>query len=215
MSSLSPNGTGRYALVSSFYGPGATGGWYLTALASLMSYALHQNKRTADSITADIIAVLTFPTVAAAHLISQVRSFPRDTENVDDTTLARNTKSVEAALIITETFLAIDVLLFLLTVGFKCVKRGCLLAAVGLFCFAAECYLYLSHAVKQRLERNFDRPFLINFTKVLICIVVLLFVCITVALILILLFFLCERRYHRLLWLIGKPGKREKNASEP
>ena len=71
MESISPDTQkDRYTLVSSFYGPGAVAGWHLTILACLLAFAAQPRKRT-DSITADLIAVQTFPTIAAAHLLSQ------------------------------------------------------------------------------------------------------------------------------------------------
>ena len=130
-----------------------------------------------DSITADLIAVLTFPTVAAADLITQVRSYPNG-----GTTLAQNAASIQATLIVTETFLTIDVGLFLLAVGFKCVRRGCLLATVGLFCFSAECYVYFSPSVSQVIEQNLDTLLSINFGAILYCSVAMLVTCVTSAL---------------------------------
>ena len=183
--SLTSAQSNQYDLVSSFYGPGAVVGWYLTALACLVSFSLHPRKRSRDSITADLIAVLTFPTVAAADLITQVRSYPKE-----GFTLEQNAASIEATLIVTETFLAIDVVLFLLAVGFKCVRRGCLLATVGLFSFSAECYVYFSPSVSQIIEQNFDRRFLVNFGGILISVMAVLLICIICALILIALFFL-------------------------
>lgn len=68
-------------------------------------------------------------------------------------------------------------------------RRGCLLAAVGLFCFSAECYLYFSRSVRQAIERNLDRPFLINFGSILISIMAILLISIILARCLIVLFF--------------------------
>ena len=203
MSSTSATQSNRYALVSSFYGPGAVEGWYLTTLACLISFSLHPRKRSRDSITADLIAVLIFPTVAAADLITQVRSYPKE-----GTTLEQNAASVEATLIVTETFLAIDVVLFLLAVGFKCVRRGCLLAIVGLFCFSAECYVYFSPSVSQAIGQNLDRPFLVNFDSILISVIAVLLICIICALILITLFFsMLPHQPH------ARPSERDEEAT--
>ena len=184
MSSTSATQSNQYDLVSSFYGPGAVMGWYLTALACLISFSLHPRKRLRDSITADLIAVLTFPTVAAADLITQVRSYPRE-----GATLGQKAASIEATLIVTETFLAIDVVLFLLAVGFKCVRRGCLLATVGLFCFSAECYVKFAPSVSPSVGQTLNRPFLINFGGILFTVMAVLLICVICALILIALFF--------------------------
>ena len=173
----------KYALVSSFYGPGAVVGWYLTALACLISFSLHPRKRRRDSITADLIAVLTFPAIAAADLITKVHSYPKE-----GAMSGQNAASIEATLIVTETFLAIDVILFLLAVGFKCVRRPCLLAAVGLFCFSTECYVYFS-PFDLGVGQRFDRPFLINFGIILFSVMAVLIICVICALGLIVLFF--------------------------
>lgn len=194
MASASAVEIDHYALVSSFYGPGAVGGWYLTSLACLISFRLHPRKRKADSITADLIAVLTFPTVAAAHLISQIRSCPTEMSNA---TLVQRAASMEAALIVIETSLAIALVLFLLAAGFRCVKRGCLLAVVGLFCVSAECHLYFSRSVMQAIERSLDRSFLISFGKILIGVMTLLLYCIVLALGLIFLFFAIRPSHSR------------------
>ena len=203
MSSISASQSNQYNLVSSFYGPGAVMGWYLTALACLITFSLHPRKRSRDSITADLIAVLTFPTVAAADLMTQVRSYPKE-----GATLAQNAASIEATLIVTETSLIIDVVLFILAVGFKCVRRGCLLATVGLFCFSAECYMYFSPSVSQAIGKNLDRPFLINFGSILISVMAVLLICIICALILIALFFSKLPHQHH-----ARPSERDEEAT--
>ena len=185
MSSTSGTQSNEYDLVSSLYGLGAVEGWYLATLGCLISFSLHPRKRSSDAITADLIAVLTFPTIAAADLITQVRSYPKE-----DTTLAQNAASIEASLIITETFLVIDVILFLLAVGFQCIRRGCLLAIVGLFCFSAECYVYFSPLVKPAIGQQLERLFLIDFGELLISVMVVLFICTICALGLIAVFFM-------------------------
>ena len=203
MSSTSAPQSNEYDLVSSFYGPGAVVGWYLTVLACLVSYCLHPRKRIRDSITADLIAVLTFPTVAAADLITHVRSYPKE-----GATLAQKAASIEATLIVTETFLAIDVVLFLLAVGFKCVRRGCLLATMGLFCFSAEWYVYFSPFVNPAIEQQLERLFLIDFGNLLICVMGVLCICIMLALSLITSFFSMRSRRPR-----ARPSEQDAEAS--
>ncbi len=179
----------RYTLVSSFYGPGAVGGWYLTALACLISFGLHPRKRRADSITVDMIAVLTFPTVAAAHLVSQIRSCPTE---MSSTTLTQKAASMEAALIVIEVYLIIAVVLLMLAVGFRRVKQGCLFAAVSVFCFSVECHLYFSRSVTQAIERSLDRSFQVNFGRILIDVMTLV-LCIVFAFFFNILFFISIR----------------------
>jgi len=58
MASSSTNEADQYVLVSFFYGPGVVLDWYLTAFACLVPFGLHLRKRSLDSITADLNAVL-------------------------------------------------------------------------------------------------------------------------------------------------------------
>ena len=174
MSSASSKETARFALVSSFYGPGATIGWYLTALSCVLLFGLHPRKRKADNITVDLIATLVFPSVAAGDLISHVHSYVRTAASARDGTSEQRSACTEASLIVIESFLAIDIILFLLAVGFKCIRRGCLLAAAGLFCFAAECYLLFSPHLGNTTYEYVDRFFLVNFKIVLIILLVTL-----------------------------------------
>ena len=175
--SLTSAQSNQYDLVSSFYGPGAVVGWYLTALACLVSFSLHPRKRSRDSITADLIAVLTFPTVAAADLITQVRSYPRE-----GATLAQNAASIKASLSVTEVFLVIDAFLLLLAVNFRCMRRMCLLGTVGLFCVSADCYVLFSPSERPVTVQNLDTLFSINFGTLLYMSVVWLVFCVTSAL---------------------------------
>lgn len=171
----------RYALVSSLYGPGTTLGWYLMTVAIFASFGFHLSKRRADKITADMIAVLTFPTVAAAHLISQVYGHKNFGPNTSEETILQSTASIEAALVVVETFMATDVVLFLLAAWFMCVKRASLLALIGLFCFCADSYLYFSTPVRRSMEHNFVRLFIINFEAVFGAIMAILTICIMFA----------------------------------
>ena len=162
MSSNSRIDVDKFALVSSFYGPGAVGGWYLTACACLVSLALHPRKQCHDSITADIIAVVAFPTIAAAHLIKQTRAGP------ENTTESQHASNLEASLVLIEAFMAIDVLYLLFAVGFKCIKRGCLFAAMGIFCFGAECNVFFRPSLRLSILGRFDRMFMMSFKTIVI-----------------------------------------------
>ena len=163
MSSTEATQSDKYALVSSFYGPGAVGGWYLTAFACLISFSLHPRQRRRDSITADFIAVLTFPTVAAANLITQVRSYPKE-----GTKAAQNAASIEATLNVTTTFVIIDVVLYLSAASFLCLRRACLLATVGLLCTFAVCHVYFSPLADPAVEQQIDGLLMTDFGDVVI-----------------------------------------------
>ena len=191
MSSHSGTDTDRYALVSSFYGPGAVGGWYLTACACLVSLALDPRKRRRDSITVDLIAVLTFPTVAACHLISQVRSAP------ENATMSQYASILEAPLVAIEAFMAIDVLYFLLAVSSTCLKRGCLFAATGLLCFGAKCNVFFRPSIRRLVEGRFDRMCMMSFETIMFSQMILLTASVLFAFSMIVLFFIISIPLYR------------------
>ncbi|KAL8774564.1 MAG: hypothetical protein Q9209_000937 [Squamulea sp. 1 TL-2023] len=182
-----------YLLLSSFYGPGAIGGWYLTGLAYIIYIGLNRDRRNQDSITSDLIAFLTFPTVAAAHLISQVRSFREDVQIAGSATIAQHTASMEAALVVIEAFLIIDCAASLIVVCSKWFKRGFALAITGFFCLGAECYLFLMEDVRKAIESDLTRPFLLNFGGILLSLMVVSLVANIAALGLMIAFFILPR----------------------
>ena len=114
----------RFELVSSLYGPGTTGCWYLTVLSCYISLAAHPTKGTSGSIDADLIVVLTFPAVAAGHVLVQTRSFPPfDGDAVAQSQITKLVSALEASLNVTENFVALSVILLLVAIIRKCVKR--------------------------------------------------------------------------------------------
>jgi hypothetical protein len=158
------------ALVNSFYGPGATACWYLTCFSSLVSWTLHPSKRTADAITTDFIALATFPTVASAHLITQIRSWQ---SSVNDETLEQMRASLAASLIIAETYLSLCILLMLPGLFAPTPKRHCLLAVTGGFCVLSETYLYFALPSIRNAPGVFERSFIIDSLPLLVLILVL------------------------------------------
>lgn len=163
---------GRLALVNSFYGPGATACWYLTCFSCLLSWTLHPKKRIEDAITSDFIAIVTFPTVASAHLITQVRSWPSQS-SVGDQTLQQMYASLAASLIIIETYLPLCIILLLPGVFTRTPKRLCLLAATGVFCVLSETYLYLALPSIRQAPGVFERTFIIDSLILLVLILAL------------------------------------------
>ena len=138
---------GRYDLVSSLYGPGTTACWYLTSMSCLVSWMLHPKKRKSGSLDSDFIAVLTFPAVAAGHLISQLHEYPSDKAvllTTNDPNMLKRIAAIEAPLNITENFMTLFVLMFIVAVYFRCVKRAVCLAFVGAVSFTAESYLFFT-----------------------------------------------------------------------
>lgn len=188
----------RYNLVSSLYGPGTTACWYLTALSCLVSWTLHPKKRKSGSLDSDFIAVLTFPAVAAGHLISQIHDYPDNKAELlttNDPDLLLRIAAIEAPLNITETSMPTFVLMFILAVYFRCIKRAIYIALVGLFCAAAESYMFFVTWSVGNSQQNLSRPFLVNFAWISIGILALLFTLLTFTLGL-LLMFCFKRRPH-------------------
>lgn len=90
--------------------------WYLTTLAVLVSWTLHRRERDSGSIDVDLIAVLALPAVAAGHLVSQVRALLNQAKIVRassaDWKYLQSVPAIKAPFIVTETFMAISVILF-------------------------------------------------------------------------------------------------------
>jgi len=106
----------RYAKVSSLYGPGTIAAWYFMILSVLVSWTLHPSKRKSGSIDMDLVATLTLPAVAAGHVMLQARllsHYKVDDDNGNGRGLIQLIAAIEASFIVTETFMALSVILFL------------------------------------------------------------------------------------------------------
>ena len=156
----------EYALVSSFYGPGAIGGWYLTTLGCLLTFTLNTQQRRQNTITADLIAVVAYPCFAAAHLLSQLTAYSESPQSSRER--LQSATAIEASLVVTETFLALNPLLFTASACFKAYNRIVLLAITGSFCFAIDSILFFSGPAKDVLEPMLSRRFLMNSKGILI-----------------------------------------------
>ena len=175
-----------YATVSSLYGPGTVSCWYLTTLSVLTSWTLHPHKRKSNSIDIDLIATLTFPVVAAGHLISQARLLLSQQHALDHTepphSVAAAAAAIEAPFVIVEIFMQISVILFLIAAWRRAFRRLMVTGVVGLLCFAVECYIQFStfqsldlrHHREARPHVTFQRYFVADFTTITIAITVLL-----------------------------------------
>ena len=190
----SPDSTlqNQFALVSSLYGPGTIICWYLTSLSVLLSWTLHPRKRKSGSIDVDIIAVLTLPAIAAGHLVSQVRRLLNQDSNAQTDSSAdweylQSVAAIEAPFNVTETFMAISVILFLVAAWMLCIRRAIFVALIGLFCFTVECYVHFSNLKNLGLRYEpgasagnhptFSRLFVADFAGLVIAILVTLSVC--------------------------------------
>ena len=164
--------------------------WYLTTLAVLSSWSLHPRERNSGSIDVDLLAVLTLPAVAAGHLVSQVRGLSNQAKIVRpssaDWKYLQSVPAIEAPFIVTETFMAISVILFIVAAWKFCVRRAILFALVGLLCFTVECYVHLSELMDLDLRYEpgvsdnysaFNRFFVADFAALVLAILVVLFLC--------------------------------------
>lgn len=182
----------RLALVSSLYGPGTITCWYLTALSVLVSWTLHPRKRKSGSIDVDLIAVLTLPAVAAGHLVAQARKFSNQDNHAQTTSSVdwkylQSIAAIEAPFNVTETFMAISVILFIVAAWMFCIRRAIFVALVGLLCFAVECYIHFSRFMDLGLRYEprvsagdypaFSRLFVADFAGLVVAILVTLSIC--------------------------------------
>ena len=90
--------------------------------------------------------------------------------------LQKQVAGIEASLNLTETAVAACVVLMLPALYHRCFRRTLLLATVGLFCYAAESYLYYSAAARSFITLNFSRLFLVSFPNLLVAVDALLLV---------------------------------------
>ncbi|PMD40913.1 hypothetical protein L207DRAFT_633853 [Hyaloscypha variabilis F] len=185
-----PSQSNRLALVNSFYGTGATAAWYLACFASVISWTCHPRKRSVDAITSDFIAIVTFPTIASAHLLTQIQSWSSGA-SLDDMTLQQMGASLSASLIINEAYLSLCNVLLLPGVFVRTPKRLCLLAVTGVFCVISEAYLYFALPSVRQTPGIFERTFLIDSFALLLFILIL--VSILFGLLLVYLFVLVSR----------------------
>ncbi|KAK4221239.1 hypothetical protein QBC38DRAFT_505066 [Podospora fimiseda] len=126
----------RFSLVSSFYGPGNCICWFLL----LVSVAINQ---TADTMTNDPVAAITFPVVAVGDYIYLVLTNYSDMANggawsTPITSDVQFVASIEAPLIICEAFIARSALLYLLSARKGHIKRMTIMMIVTILCLLVE-----------------------------------------------------------------------------
>jgi len=180
------------ALVNSFYGPGATACWYLNCLSCVVSWTLHPKKQRSDSITSDLIALVTFPAVAAAHLVSQVQDYP-SRPHVSDETFQQVHASICASLTITETYLALCTILLFLAVLVRSIKRIIVLTLTGIFCCVAETYVYFAIPLIRNSPGTFNRSFVIDSLSLLVIRLAIVVILVAMLLYFIYLWLACHR----------------------
>lgn len=126
--------------VNSLYGPGTVVGWYLTIIAILISWVLHPEKRKSDFLAVDLIAVLTFPSVALGHLFSLMRH--QQSWRIEkvagsphwNKSLRPELFAAYAPFILIRAFLPISILLLIGAVPTSCCERGWLVVSLAFTC---------------------------------------------------------------------------------
>lgn len=107
-----------------------------------MSLTFNPRKRNSGFIDNDFIALLTFPAVAAAHLVFLVHAYPGLKDEIvttEERSALERIAAIEAPLVVAETLVAISVILFLIAVGLKCIRRASFVSLVGCYlCYTAE-----------------------------------------------------------------------------
>ncbi|KAI9706676.1 MAG: hypothetical protein M1836_003686 [Candelina mexicana] len=138
--------------VNTLYGPGTILGWYITILAVIISWTLHPKKRRPDSLSVDLIAVLTLPSVALVHFISlmrhqrswRIRDKPYSKSLYHwDESLRREQFAAYAPFHVMRAFLHISFVLYFTSRPLVCVKRSSLVLWLALAC--ANPILMFSH----------------------------------------------------------------------
>ena len=184
--SMSSNSNDRFTDVSSLYGHGPVVAWYFTLLAVFISWTAHPRKSRTGSIDVDLIAILTLPAVAVAHVFWQAplillhRVYDRDVDT--SPRVARLVAATEAPFVISETFMAFSVILLSIAAWNSCFRRALIVAVTGLACFAVECYVHFNDTagrgyVPGTLAKNypaFSRLFVADFKALVVTIMVLL-----------------------------------------
>jgi len=103
------------SLVSSQYGPGVVACWCLSLLSVLISWTIHRKYRNSDSLDLDLLAAVSYPSVAAADAMSKLIHYPHDFSSFDDADLAevQYIRALQAPLSVCNLFLDFGPLFFL------------------------------------------------------------------------------------------------------
>ncbi|KAH8897662.1 hypothetical protein GQ53DRAFT_712101 [Thozetella sp. PMI_491] len=172
----------RGSLVSSLYGPGTTIAWLLTIASVLANWILNVESRKQDAITNDLIAALTLPAVAAAHLIYQLQSLPgsaTDFFTSSDESVVQAVAAIEAPLTVCETFSAFALILFPVAAYASHYKQCICVLVVGLLSFSTEVILFAKAFGVTAAASNLARPYIFNFAWGIALVLAFLFVSLT------------------------------------
>ena len=147
--------------VNPLYGPGTVAGWYFVIIGVLISWLLYPKKRNSDSISVDLITVLTLPGVASAHLISLMhhqRSWRQQFESSGpqwDKSLRPEQFAALAPFNVMRAFLPMSILLLNIALARVCLKRVCLVSSFAVVC--TKVLLMYSHMFNLTRHGPVDR----------------------------------------------------------
>ena len=192
----------RFAKVSSLYGSGTIAAWYLTILSVLIAWTLHPSKRKSGSIEVDLVAILTLPAVAAGHVISLRKSLLKVYHpDGNDIGYIQLIAATEAPFIVTETFMMLSVILFLVAAWMFCIRRAFVVGLIGLQCFTVECWVHFSEIHYRYRPRTladnfpgFSRLFVADFRALIVIIIVSLGLMAVIAGLLVMYMLSCSKR---------------------
>lgn len=132
-----------YGKVPGFYGPGAVGGWYLTAISCIITWTLNPTHSSEDSLNADFIALLTFPIVASGDLIWKAARQPR-WRDMNYHWKPQDGAAAAAPIDITAVFLVIGLFSHIVTFSRRQRKRPAVLFVAILFSLLAYAFYNLN-----------------------------------------------------------------------
>ncbi|KAF5656987.1 hypothetical protein FCIRC_13421 [Fusarium circinatum] len=164
--------------IASFYGPGNIASWLCMVVSVVTTWCLNAEYRCKDSITADLVAVLAVPGVAAGHTIYMLFFGNSNHESIlhlftsADSEVVKHAAAAEAALDVCETFSAIAVLLVFVSMFFGHLRRTLAVVTVGLLAFSTEAVVFTQMKGVSVSDTNLTRPFLFNFFEVMVSLVV-------------------------------------------
>lgn len=159
MTSLQDEWQDQYAIISSFYGPGAAACWYLTFISVLLSWLFHAERSVSGFIDEDLIAIVTFPAVAAGHILWQIRYLlgsdksPLKLQPSNILKISQALAAVGAPLSVIRTAIAIFPVIFLIATYKLHIRRMILTGILWLFYFVTQCLAYLAASYQLR-ERS-------------------------------------------------------------
>ncbi|KAF3045343.1 hypothetical protein E8E11_006800 [Didymella keratinophila] len=166
----------RLSTVSSLYGPGSVGCWLCILLSVFVTWTADPRSRVKDTITNDLIAALSYPAVAAVHMLHELRT---SSESIRDILTSQSqdkqqlAAAIEAPLNVCETFSAVTLVLIGVSVGRRHTKRACSVIVIGILCFTTEFILMIGSFSTEPSALTFARPFFFNIAGAVVVITVI------------------------------------------